>query len=258
MPTIARHDNDIESRVVALRRLTSLSLTLSGVASIIALMTMLHRGATSLDTEELVLRDAIGTKRAQLKVQDDGFVRLSLLDKNRERLVLTVGADGSPSILLVDPDSNVRAGFGLIADRDPAVTLFDTHGRNMVRMGVESGSASLVLNASPRLAALRLETTPVGFIGTSIQGRGEEIRARFGMYQDGQLGVQLFDDTGLNRVRIGLGHDGSPTVTLYDTHGSPSAGFDVLTDGQAISFPHKAMAILADQQPPKRPTKRQP
>lgn len=125
----------------------------------------------SVSAEEVVLRDADGIARGRMAT-DDGRAQLTLSDQDgRERIRLTVLADGSPGVTISDPDARPRAVLGYLPDGTTNLVFADAQGISRAVFGLDADGSTQALFAD----------------------RSGMIRALVGVGADGDPSVSTFE-----------------------------------------------------------------
>jgi hypothetical protein len=158
--------NELENETHRLRRLTALLGigTIGAIALAIAGVSMARGEAsrTTLEAQEIVLRDAGGVVRGAWSVGANGMTSLTLNDRNGiGRTRLSVFDNGSPGIALTDDrgrprvilslepdmtgtlsfageDGAMRSVFGLAADGSATLAFVDEAGATRAGFGVDA------------------------------------------------------------------------------------------------------------------------
>jgi hypothetical protein len=129
----------------------------------------------SVEAEEFVLRDSAGTPRAVLSLKAEGGPTLAFFDPSgKTRAWLGVRGGGSPYLLFADQAGKPRAGLSVKDDGSPDLTFID-------------------LTGNPR-ALLQVPS-------------------------DGQASLAFYDHLGRTRAGLGVTRNGSPELSLLDKDG---------------------------------------
>ncbi|MEJ2205399.1 MAG: hypothetical protein P8170_14975 [Gemmatimonadota bacterium] len=103
-------------------------------------------GVLQVSALELVGED--GQPRGRWAVDEDGSVRLSLLDRQaRTRLGLTVLGGGHPGLSLVNSEGKRRAVLGLLQDETTTLVFADRDGIPRAVLGLTQGNAASLVFA---------------------------------------------------------------------------------------------------------------
>lgn len=129
----------------------------------------------TVDAEEFVLRDAAGTPRA----------------------VLSLKAEGAPTLAFFDPSGKTRAWFGVRGGGSPYLLFADHAGKPRAGLSVKD-------DGSPELTFIDLTGNP---------------RALLQVPSDGQASLALYDHLGRARAGLGVSRNGSPELRLLDKDG---------------------------------------
>lgn len=119
-------------------------------------------GALQVSALELVDQD--GQPRGRWAVDEDGSVRLSLLDRqSRTRLGLTVLGGGHPGLSLVNSEGKRRAVLGLLQDETTTLVFADRDGIPRAVLGLTQGDAASLVFAG---------ADGVSRVGLGLDGEG--------------------------------------------------------------------------------------
>jgi len=122
----------------------------------------------ALRIQHLVLQDAAGNQRGDLRVDEEGNSRLALMDRQANpRLSLSVLSGGSPGMSLIDASGNRRVALAFLPDETANLVFADRNGVSRVVLGLNpAGATSLVFadaNGSSQ-AALGLDSDGFGVL----------------------------------------------------------------------------------------------
>lgn len=218
-------DVDVSARVEKLEK--SLRLWRWGLLGILFLFLGVFVALTSVMGEldevsarRIVVKDDADVTRATISADDDGWVRLSLLDaKGRPRAVLGAPKDGAASLALRDETGCERI---LVGTGDGyGVTLSDHDGADRVAIGISAVGG-------PVMAVCDAEGKPRGALSLS-EGRDASLI----LYSDQLLPqmmlvgnkdgstVTLANGDGVSRVVLGCSPKTPPNVTLLGDDQKP-------------------------------------
>lgn len=162
----------LERQYRRLRFTGSMVLLLAGAG---LLMGQALPNRRTLDAEEFILRDSAGTPRA----------------------VLSLKAEGAPTLAFFDPSGKTRAWLGVRRGGSPYLVFADHAGKPRAGLSVKD-------DGSPDL-------TFIDFIGNP--------RALLQVPSDGQASLALYDHLGRTRAGLGVSRNGSPELRLFDKDG---------------------------------------
>lgn len=162
----------LERRYRRLKLTGSILLLLAGAG---LLMGQAVRNRRTVDAEEFILRDSAGTPRA----------------------VLSLKAEGAPTLAFFDPSGKTRAWFGVRGGGSPYLIFADHAGKPRAGLSVKD-------DGSPVLTFIDLIGNP---------------RALLQVPSDGQASLALYDHLGRSRAGLGVGRNGSPELRLLDKDG---------------------------------------
>ena len=157
-------------------RLMGVGLLVALVLSGVALFSPgLFRGADPgtvevevLKAKHIVLQDAEGRPRGELRVDPEGNARISLLDRQeRPRLSLSVLSGGFPGMSLINANGQRRAALGLLADESTSLVFADAGGVPRTVLGLSRGDAAHLVFADAEgvsRVALGLEASGLGSV----------------------------------------------------------------------------------------------
>lgn len=102
--------------------------------------------ASTVETNQLILRDTDGHLRGSWGTGEDGASRLVMRDRDgRERMRMTVIRDGSPGLSFTDREGRTRAVLGLLPDETSTLVFADEQGRSRTVLGVSPDQSSTLV-----------------------------------------------------------------------------------------------------------------
>jgi hypothetical protein len=160
-----------EARLLRARtRFYGVALTVTmAMLVVVALYPGLMAGGTAEDggvmqVTALELLGEDGQPRGRWAVDEDGSVRLSLLDRqSRTRLGLTVLGGGHPGLSLVNSEGKRRAVLGLLQDETTTLVFADREGIPRAVLGLTQGDAASLVFAG---------ADGVSRVGLGLDGEG--------------------------------------------------------------------------------------
>lgn len=159
--------------------------------------------------DRLAVRDAKGVERASLEVEDDGLVRLRLLDgAGRPSLVLGVTEGGDGALAIAQPTTQARASLVVTNRAELVLSFADSKGTNRATILVDkSGSPSVSMSdeAGVMRAAMSLSTDGL---------------PRLTQYDEAGVEVCSFGSETKGRTSLTLGNSGDGCVTLETEAGA--------------------------------------
>lgn len=240
-------------------RCRRLQAAVCGLAAVVAVLVAGGADALqrfkSIETEQLVLRDAAGKKRGWLGVGEDGNARLSIFDKQEKELVmLGVAPEGGTILYLTGPPGERAVTVGVDGEGTPRVEL----------VGDEKGGASLLYHPKFESGLFLRDKEGRSRLTTSLASSGspqlffndadDKMRVGMGGSPDGGHSLMFLDPDGNQRLFLGLSadrtahvdlkerssdarislaatEDGTCDLTVQDRAGKPRAGLGVGSDG---------------------------
>jgi hypothetical protein len=191
-----------------------------------------------LVASELILVDAAGKPRAELRVDATGTVALGLLDTNQRRrvelsaktsgsgLILVdeggrkraeINATNDAGVLLFDPAGRTRAGIQVDSLGQPAVAIYSEAGKAVGALMTYSTGTGLVLYDESGVARAKLTSEPMGQQLVLLDKGGNQ-RAELSASPNGE-GLRFYDDQGVHLAELSVS-DGNGIV-FYDSKGTP-------------------------------------
>ena len=182
----------VERELKSARRtnaMLSAGLIATTVLAILALGTaLLFRGrADTIDTQQIVLRDAEGAERGVFRTTEEGGAILTLQDRNglarlrlsvlnegsagvaltdnrgRSRVVLGFLPEQGGTLVFADEDGNSRAVLGVTGERAATLAFLDGFGATRASFGIdETGVPSWAVSEGPPSAPVPADTTGGG------------------------------------------------------------------------------------------------
>lgn len=117
-----------------------------------------------LETEGVVLVDGDGQPRGGWGVDEEGNVRLTMMDRQqRDRLSISVLEGGFPGLSLINATGQRRAALGLLPDETTSLVFADAAGVPRAVLGLTPGDAANLVFA---------DAQGVSRIGLGLDGSG--------------------------------------------------------------------------------------
>lgn len=117
-----------------------------------------------LETEGVVLVDGDGQPRGGWGVDEEGNVRLTMMDRQqRDRLSISVLEGGFPGLSLINATGQRRAALGLLPDETTSLVFADAAGVPRAVLGLTTGDAANLVFA---------DAQGVSRIGLGLDGSG--------------------------------------------------------------------------------------
>jgi hypothetical protein len=227
LDSIAIRINNLERENGRLKRL---SIGLIGGLAGIMLMGQAFPRNTTVEGERFILRDARGTRRAELSVKMAGpstpgasneiGPALDFYDSDGRRRT-TLGTSFAGPYLTMFGQSSNQVGLDVVVD-SPRLVLRDQQGKDRISLHVSEDRPSFFLadkDGKTRLAGAVDHTGP--FI--TIQDRNEKARVTL-LERVGISGLMVFDEKQVHRAALGLGATGV-ALQLADATGAVRTSF---------------------------------
>jgi len=121
-----------------------------------------------LETRHLVLVGEDGQARGEWRVDEEGNVRLTMMDRQRsDRLSISVLSGGYPGLSLIDAQGQRRAALGLLPDETTSLVFADASGVARAVLGLTGADAANLVFADARGVSrigLGLDATGMGSV----------------------------------------------------------------------------------------------
>ena len=175
----------------------------------------------SLDSAGFHLVDSAGHSRIKLGFNKAHGPALSFYDtKSVERIQIHVSSDGTPAIVLLDPQERARMFVGLTPDAptQPRIEFRDTAGKQRLYVGLSTDETGMVtmFDAHDRKLA-DMEDTYLRFHDASATER-----LYLGLSPEARPFMEMFDSSHIERSYFGTYTNGDFGASMYDTSGEVS------------------------------------
>jgi hypothetical protein len=186
----------------------------------------------SIETEELVLRDAEGKKRGWFGVGKDGNARLSVFDKQEKELVmLGVAPDGGTLLFLTGPPGERAVTVGVDAEGLPLIELTGDEKAGASLRYHPRFESGLFLRDSKGRDRLAASLTPSGNPQFHFSDTADKMRVGLGAAPDDSYSLTFLDADGNQRLSLGLTPDRSAHVDLMERFHKARIGLTATEDG---------------------------
>lgn len=163
-------------------------------------------GVIATDTPAVVLRDATGDPRVELRIDPDNCPEFALYSPMGTPAVCAGASDSGASLLVGD----IQTGPSCLVSASPlpSVSIVDSNGLNRVAIGIREDGAA----------------------GLTVADDAELVRGAFVSLADSTVALALYDETGRPRVVANTLKTGASGVVGLDSNGRPRAQLGVKAD----------------------------